>query len=93
MPTCPAMSIFFFFLLRTQVETELGSHRFGAAMEILRRHRVNLNLMADSDPGRFMEHIGEFVHQGRKDCRSSGWMRKDSSITFVGIQVFLHSQD
>ena len=43
------------------VKKLLDGGNYGQTMEILRRHRINLNLFVDHDPARFLEGVEQFV--------------------------------
>ncbi len=48
----------------------LDSDRIGAAFELLRRHRVDLNLLVDHEPKRFMDTgVNMLVQQVRDPQR------------------------
>ena len=41
----------------------LDNHRYGEAMEILRRQRINQNIVIDNDPAGFLDNVDKFLDQ------------------------------
>ena len=48
-------------LVLSIAKRHLDSLEFGAAMELLRKHRISLNLFVDHDPRLFCDNVGKFV--------------------------------
>lgn len=45
------------------VKNHLDNCQYGMSLEILRRHRINLNLLVDHNPDKFLQNTVDFVHQ------------------------------
>lgn len=48
-------------LVLSIAKRQLDSLEYGAAMELLRKHRISLNLFVDHDPNLFCDNVGKFV--------------------------------
>ena len=48
-------------LVLSIAKRHLDSLEFGAAMELLRKHRISLNLFVDHDPKLFCDNVEKFV--------------------------------
>ena len=48
-------------LVLSMAKRRLDGLDYAAAMELLRRHRISLNLFVDHDPALFAANLGKFV--------------------------------
>ena len=46
-----------------EIVEDVEAKRYGKAFKLLRQHKIDINLLYDVDPEKFLENISDFVEQ------------------------------